>query len=351
MKLRALAFIFVLLVHSMGNISQTVAQVTSLVTGADPAWSNPLVLQRADPFVYLHTDGYYYFMGSVPEYDRLELRRAKSLSGLGSAEPKTIWRKHAKGPMGNHIWAPEIHFIDGKWYVYFAAGNAENKWHIRMYVLENASANPLEGEWIERGQIKTDWESFSLDSTTFVHHGQRYLLWAQKQPNTPFNSDVYIAKMDTPLSIVRPQVMLARTEADWETVKLKVAEGPAVLVRNDRVFITYSVSRTDDTYRIGLLTASADADLLDPKSWTKSPGPVMVSDPAAGQFGPGHNSFTTTPDGKTDIIVYHARPYKEIKGEPLYDPNRHTRAQVVRWKADGTPDFGTPVADGAYAPK
>ncbi len=69
----------------------------------------------------------------------------------------------------------------------------------------------------------------------------------------------------------------------------------------------------------------------------------------AGQFGPGHNSFTTTPDGRTDILVYHARNYERIQGDPLRNPDRATRAQILRWHADGTPDFGAPVADGPYA--
>ena len=73
---------------------------------------------------------------------------------------------------------------------------------------------------------------------------------------------------------------------------------------------------------------------------------------ANGQYGPGHNSFTTTRDGKTDLLVYHAREYRDILGSELADPNRNTRAQVLRWKSDGTPDFGEPEADlGKVAPK
>jgi len=86
---------------------------------------NPLVAQRADPHVFRHSDGWYYFTATVPEYDRIELRRARALDQLGTAEPRVIWRKHPSGGMGSHIWAPEIHRIDGEWYVYFAAGGAE----------------------------------------------------------------------------------------------------------------------------------------------------------------------------------------------------------------------------------
>ena len=94
---------------------------------------NPLVEQRADPWIYKHTDGYYYFTASVPAYDCIELRRARTIQELGTAEPVVIWRKHEKGRMSGHIWAPELHYIDGKWYIYFAAGGSdeyETEWEI-----------------------------------------------------------------------------------------------------------------------------------------------------------------------------------------------------------------------------
>lgn len=311
---------------------------------AEPAvYPNPLVLQRADPWVFRHGDGYYYFMGTVPEYDRLELRRARTIGGLASADAKTIWKKHPAGIMGAHIWAPEIHFIAGKWYVYFSAGAAGKIWDIRIYVLENASANPLEGEWIEKGQLNTGWESFALDATTFGHKGVNYLLWAQKDPKIRGNTNIYLAKMDTPWSITGAAVMLSKPEHPWEQVRYWVNEGPAVLHRHGRLFLTYSAAGTGAEYCLGLLTAAEDADLLDPKAWTKSPAPVFATSGANGIFGPGHNSFTT--DGPSDILVYHARNYRDIKGDPLRDPNRHTRAQVIRWRADGTPDFGEPVPE------
>ncbi len=307
--------------------------------------SNPLIRQRADPHLMRHTDGYYYYMGTVPEYDRLELRRAQTIEGLATTEPKVIWRKHATGEMGAHIWAPEIHFIDGKWYVYFAAGGAEKVWNIRIYVLENASANPLEGEWTERGQLKTNWESFALDATTFEHRGARYLLWAQYDPTAAKGTNLYLARMDSPVSITGKQVMLSQPEYEWEKIRYPVNEGPAVLKRNGRIFLTYSGAGTGAEYCLGLLTADENSDLLDLKSWVKSPKPVFVTSEENHIFGPGHNCFTTTPDGKTDLLVYHARSYRDIQGDPLHDPNRHTRVQPITWHADGTPDFGVPRPD------
>lgn len=315
--------------------------------------ANPVVRQRADPHVTFHTDGFYYFMATVPEYDRLELRRARTLEGLAAAESKTIWKKHETGPMGSHIWAPELHFIRGKWYVYFAAGGAEKEtvWNIRIYVLENAAANPLDGEWSERGQLKTNWESFALDATTFEHRGTRYLAWAQKDQKIKGNTNLYLAKMDSPTSITGAQTMLSKPDLPWEQIRYWVNEGPAVLVRNGRVWMTYSAAGTGAEYCLGLLSADEKADLLDPASWTKSPTPVFTTNEANGVFGPGHNSFTKSSDGQADLLVYHARSYRDIPGDPLHDPNRHTRIQKITWRDDGTPDFGVPVGDATPAPQ
>ena len=118
-----------------------------------------------------------------------------------------------------------------------------------------------------------------------------------------------------------------------------------MLVRHGRVFLTYSASATDENYCMGLLHADADADLLDPRSWTKSPKPVFQTCREHGVFGPGHNSFTVSEDGATDLMVYHARTYRDIVGDPLWDPNRHTFVKPLRWGPDGMPVFGRPSVD------
>ena len=299
----------------------------------------PIILQRADPWVYKHTDGYYYFSASVPEYDRIELRRSKSINGLAEAPAITIWRKHDEGMLSANIWAPEIHYIDGKWYIYFAAARTtetnEGLFDHRIFVLENENENPLEGKWIEKGQLKTNWESFALDATTFEHNGVRYLVWAQKDPNIYGNSNLYIAKMKNPWTIEGEQIMIAEPEYDWEKIGFLVNEGPAVLNRNGKIFISYSASATDYNYCMGVLIADENSDLLNKDSWYKSVTPVLKTNEEEEIFGPGHSCFTVSEDGKTDMLVYHARNYKEIVGDPLYDPNRHTFVKELGYDEDG----------------
>jgi len=305
---------------------------------------NPIAEQRADPWVYLHTDGYYYFTASVPEYDRIIVRRAASVQGLSTAEERVVWTRHESGPMSQHIWAPEIHCIDGKWYIYFAAGEREDIWKIRPYVLECSGDNPMEDAWVEKGIMQKRnaaseaFTDFSLDMTTFEHRGERYAIWAEKRNNI---SNLYIDKLVNPWTIEGAETMIATPEHPWEQIGFWVNEGAAVLKRNGKVFVAFSASATDHHYCVGLLSADENSDLRDPASWTKSPKPLFESNDETGQYGPGHNSFTVE-DGQ-DIIVYHARPYKEIVGNPLYDPNRHARAQAFGWNADGTPHFGVPA--------
>lgn len=299
---------------------------------------NPLILQRADPFIYKHTDGYYYFTASVPEYDRIELRRAWTLEGLANADSVVIWRKHSDGPMSWHIWAPEIHFIDGKWYIYFAAGQAHDPWYIRTWILENSSQDPFCGEWKEKGRLEAEWDSFMLDTTVFTHKGSLYAVWAQKSKERTENSRLYIAQMYNPYTLKLPQTLLSVPEYDWECNGFKVNEGPAVLIRNRKVFITFSASATDASYCIGLLYADENADLLNPVSWKKAKKPVFTTDESFGIFGPGHNSFTVTHDGKDDVLVYHARPYAEVNLDmALYDPNRNTLIKRILWDKNGFP--------------
>ncbi|MCT2342910.1 glycoside hydrolase family 43 protein [Niallia taxi] len=312
-------------------------------------YNNPIVLQRADPWVYKHTDGYYYFTGSVPGYQEIEVRRAKSLNDLENSEKATVWRAHAEGPQSQLIWAPEIHFVQGKWYIYFAAAPSSHpKNHIfqhRMFAIECGDENPLTGKWEEKGQVKTQQESFCLDATVFEHNDKLYYVWAQKEPAIPGNSNLYISEMENPWTLKGKQLLLTIPEYGWEKIGFLVNEGPAVIIRNNKIFITYSASATDGNYCMGLLWADVDADLLDGYSWTKAKEPVFKSAPENGQFGPGHNSFTVSEDGNEDVLIYHARPYTEMDGDPLDNPDRHARAQVFTWDESGFPVFGKPIAN------
>ena len=313
---------------------------------------NPIVLQRADPYV-IRYKGTYYFTGSYPAFDRIALRKASRLEDLQQAEEVVIWEKHETGPMSHLIWAPELHRIQNKWYIYFGAapndGQSDDTFNHRIFCLENEAEDPTTGTWVERGKVETGMDTFSLDATSFELNGSQYLVWGQQDLDIPGHSNLYIARMENPWTLATSPVMLAKPEYDWECIRFKVCEGPAVITHDDHIYITYSASGTGPEYAMGMLTADLDADLLDAASWSKSPNPVFTTNAEAHMYGPGHNSFTKAEDDVTDVMVYHVRNYTEIVGDPLYEPNRQACAKTISWGAEG-PIFGKPEAMSRWTP-
>jgi len=312
----------------------------------NPEYPNPLIVNRADPWIYRHTDGNYYFTATSPEYDRIELRVSDTLAGLDDATPRVIWNRHSDGKMSRLIWAPEIHYLSGNWYVYFAASHTDeihkqhNTYQHRMYVIE--ADEPMQGQWKELGQVETDLDTFSLDATVFESKGKAYYVWAQKDPDIPGNSNIYIAEMTNASTLILPAARLTKPEYPWECTVIPVNEGPCVIKYEGRVFLTYSANATGPEYCMGLLTANEQDNLLDAASWHKSPTPVFMTSEENHKYGPGHNGFTYSEDGLTLLIVYHVRDYLSIEGNPLDNPDRNTCVQPVYFDEKGDLVFGIP---------
>lgn len=307
-------------------------------------YNKPWILQRADPYVYKHIDGTYYFTASIPAYDGIVLRHSDTLAGLKDAEEVRVWQKHDKGIMSEHIWAPELHYLDGKWYIYYAGGDIDDVWAIRPYILECADQDPMTGNWVEKGKMtraeedEFSFEAFSLDGTVFENRGKHYYIWAEKVGVGKQISNLYIAEMENPCKLKTVQVLLTTPDYDWERIGFWVNEGPAVIHHDGKIYMTYSASETGAAYCIGMLSISEDADPLDPAMWKKERYPVLETNAEKGIYGPGHNSFTEDEQGNP-IMVYHARTEEKIEGNPLYNPNRHAMLMKLTWGEDGRPVF------------
>ncbi len=306
-------------------------------------YNKPWIMQRADPYVVRAEDGTYYFTASVPEYDRIILRHSEHLYDLDSAQETEIWHKHEKGPQSENIWAPELHFLFGKWYIYYSGSDVDDKWALRPYVLECTGDDPMTSPWIEKGMMRCSdddefsFRAFSLDGTVFEVNKTWYYVWAEKVGVGKQISNLYIAKLKNAYTLDTVQVLLTTPDYDWERFGFWVNEGPAALIRNGKIFLTFSASETGIHYCIGMLTADEGSDLLDPLCWTKDRYPVLKSSPELKIFGPGHNSFTVDDDGR-DVMIYHARNEEKIIGDPLYNPNRHTMIMPISYE-NGRPVF------------
>ncbi|GAB2463135.1 glycosyl hydrolase family 43 [Hymenobacter qilianensis] len=309
------------------------------VSGAQTAatFTNPLLANGPDPWVIRRGDTYYYTntMGN-----RLVLWKTKDLSQVREAKPVTVWTPPATGPNSYEIWAPELHFLDGKWYLYYTATDKANFGDKTRYVfvLENASADPTTGTWTDRGKVNTKYSG--LDGSVFEHKGKRYFVYsAYVGPQ----SVLAIAPMQNPWTLqADKEVTIATPTFEWEKGGgRQILEGPEFLPgKKGQLFLVYSASACwDDNYSLGMLTADQNADLLQASSWKKAPQPVFKKSEANSVYGPGHNSFTKSPDGKQDWIVYHAKDAATGKCE-----QRSSRMQPFTWNTDGTPNFGEPIS-------
>lgn len=293
----------------------------------------------ADPFVTFH-DGWYY--ATFTTFVNVQLRRARTLAGLKDAEPKVIFRARKGSPMANAIWAPEMHRLDDSWFIYFSADDGENE-NQRMFVLENNSADPYEKQFVEKGELLLPEYKWAIDGTVLEVKGKRYFLWSGWPGEKDGRQDLYLAEMLDPTLCGERRVCISKPTHAWERHgTIKVNEGPQCLVRGERVHVIYSASHCiTDHYCLGRLTAHIDADLMNPKSWTKHEQPVFEgangsgADPSA-IVSPGHASFVHNHEDDRDWIVYHCARRAGAGSD------RFARAQPFEWDGD-IPNFGAPL--------
>jgi GH43 family beta-xylosidase len=312
--------------------------VSSADVAARGTFANPLY-KGADPWVVRH-EGHYYLCQS----DNRSISIWKSTSPIERGERKVVWRAPASGWNRAQVWAPELHFVRGKWYIYYAASRGTNEYH-RMGVLEAATDDP-QGPYIDRGMLYTGDDvqhgtddKWAIDGTVFEHRGRLYLAWSGWEHDRDIQF-LYLAEMSNAWTVSSKRVRLCDNDTyAWERVGEDVTqrglhEAPQFLARGGKVCLVYSCSASwQRTYKLGMLVA--DADLLDPKSWRKLDRPVF--EPTDEVFGVGHCCFTTSPDGKEDWILYHSKVRRSEGWE------RMVRAQKFRWTEDGLPDFGRPI--------
>ncbi|CAM3287633.1 glycoside hydrolase family 43 protein [Paenibacillus lupini] len=299
---------------------------------------NPVVASAADPWVLKHTDGYYYFM--CTRGGCLELTQSASLTGLAEGRKKTIWTPEQGGRYSSNLWAPEIHYLDSKWYIYYTANDGGGDDSRRVCVLENTEADPLEGEWVWKSALDTPVPG--LDGSVLIMHDQLYFLYAGYGHFPDYGSAIYIMRMTNPWTLEGEQTLLTAPTLDWEKQGgMAINEGPVILKRNGRVFLVYSASTTwSEDYALGMLTMDEKADPMLQSSWTKSMEPVFRKSVENSVYATGHNSFTKSPDDTEDWIVFHALPAVGVETK-----FRATRIQKFDWHPDGTPDFGIPFGD------
>ena len=313
---------------------------------------NPIA-SGADPWV-VRRGGFYYLVESGGR--GISVYKSANLTDIKKAAGVRVWNAPDVGWNRSNLWAPELHFLDGRWYIYYAAGPSDGGPFVdqRAGVLESAGDDP-QGAYVDRGMLYTGNDVaggsgaiWAIDLTVGRIGGQLYAVWSGWEDNNPAPGPLpdrkpqqtYIARMSNPWTIATSRVQIAAPTASWERgTELDLQEGPSFLQRGDQTFVIYSTRESWlPDYRLGQLRlTSPTADPLSPASWVKT-GPVFIGAGGVGVWGVGHASFTTSPDGSEDWIVYHAKS----QSAPGWD-DRVIRMQKFTWNADNSPNFGTPV--------
>lgn len=302
-------------------------------------FNNPILpAESADPWM-VYAGGSYFYVYSTEDY--IAIKKSNTLSELNKSEVNVIWKAPSSGEYSKNVWAPELHYLNDAWYIYFCADDGNNANH-RMYVLQGGTNkdNPLAALFKFRTKIGDSINRWAIDGTVLQKkEGSLYMVWSGWEGNVDGTQNLYIAPMSNPWTISGERVLISQPNELWERKAMPINEGPAVLINEDKIFIVYSASGSwTDDYCLGLLFNS-DGDVLNPSSWKKSDSPVFQKSLKNKAYGVGHCSFIKSPDGKEDWIIYHAMDKTDGGWK-----ERSARAQKFIWNEDGTPNFGVPVS-------
>ena len=291
---------------------------------------NPIHQGRCDPWVYLHEGSYYYCYSRGRGISVAKMSSLHTLVPKGTAvfdPPK--WTEYSE-----ELWAPELHYLNGEWYIYVAASDGYSSNH-RMFVLKSTSDNPR-GRYEMVGQITDPSNKWAIDGTVMELNGELYFLWSGWEGDKDGRQNLYIAHLSDPCTIDSERVMISTPEHNWETVEWPdVNEGPTVLQHGGKTFVVYSASGSwGDYYCLGMLTLTGE-DPMDPASWTKESRPVFTRRTDV-CYGPGHCSFSTAVDGSV-WMIYHGNQVSDTGWD-----GRSVWIAPVTFDEDGTPHFGRP---------
>jgi GH43 family beta-xylosidase len=276
--------------------------------------------------------GGFYFYCESRGGRHLYIRRSRTIAGIGNDAGGRVWTAPERGANGSHLRAPELHLIDGRWFIYYAANDGENA-NYRMWVLEAEGSDPR-GKYHCRGQLDTG--GWAVDGTLFtLDDTRKYFVWSGRSGKRDAQQNLYIAPMSDPATISGDRVLLAEPEQKWERVGMPTCEAPQVLRRDSKLFIVYSASGswTPDCC-LGLLHNNT-GDVLNSKKWRKH-GPVFQKTDQV--WGVGHCSFVKSFCQTEDWMVYHAKSSRKSGCE-----DRDVHAKQFYWSSDGFPDFGEPL--------
>lgn len=319
---------------------------TATGTVTQPTFHNskPLFEARPDPQMVKYNGKFYFISTDEHGQGRIYIRQSNTLEGIKNSTERLLLDGTSFPQLFTAcLWAPELHVIEGQLYLFFS-GSLTNWSGVQSHVMKlKEGGDPMKtADWETPIRVKdqdgnnlydADTQGITLDMTYFQVGDQGYVVWAQRQLHpVDTGSWLYIATVDKeePWQLTGERMVICKPDYGWDNNGTFVVEGPFVLQKDGKIYLTFSGSGTDHTYCVGLLTASEDGNLLEASSWRKRNFPIFTSWSVAGQYGPGHNAYIMDDDGLV-YNIYHAKWNKGIRsasirrvhfdmdGEPVLD--------------------------------
>lgn len=265
-------------IFHVGTIGMALLVGVHSVPGKDAAatdgFKNPVVAQGQDPWVVRWRTNYYLCQSRSGS---IWVNRSARLAEIGADHWKCVWRAPEGTGWSRQIWAPELHFLQGRWFIYVAADDGHNANH-RMYVLEGHTNDP-QASFAFKGKIASPSDRWAIDGTTLeMPDGKLYFVWSGWADKNDGPQNLYIASMKNPWTIDSRRTCISRPDQDWEMRDPPgINEGPETLWHDGHLFIIYSANGFwNDNYCLGQLTWTG-GDVLDAKSWVKKTEPAFTA--------------------------------------------------------------------------
>lgn len=260
-------------------------------------YHNPLVRDVADPFVLKHRGEYYLYRTEVR--GALDVLTSRDL--VHWRQGPVVWRPSSPAAANaHHIWAPEVYYENGRFFLYFSAGS-RGRDDKRLWRAVAASPlgpfrlcpeRPLTPPW------RIDVSLFRDDD------GSRYLYSCHRQQlaSGALGARVEALRLEKDGEQVTGEWLpMVVPEAPWEGIWV---EAPTILKDRSGYYMLYSAPDAESpNYQVGYATA---AHPLGP--WKKR-GILIPSLP--GVPGPGHQDVVLAPDNLTPYLLYHRKRLAE----------------------------------------
>ncbi len=249
-------------------------------------YKNPVFgeLQAADPGVLKYDGKYYCYSTSAPLGYYVYVS-----DDLVKWENKGLCIESAWGIEKNgYYWAPEVVEKGGRFYMIMSVDERIG------FAVSDSPLGPFVPE-------KTWLFEKSIDGHIFIDDdGRAYLYYVSWRDGHEYG--IYGCELEDDIVSVKPgsERLILKPKDGWEKVEGDVTEGPFVLKHNGKYYLTYSgTGYTSQQYAVGY--AVSDSPLEGYERYEGNPVLSHTSKLA----GPGHHSFTASPNGEELIIVYH----------------------------------------------